>query len=58
MSDTKKDTTVKPLDNHAMDVENVKPLDNHAMDDEIAVLKDTTGGTATPQDNHAMDEKA
>ncbi|MEU8589150.1 hypothetical protein AB0C59_19415 [Streptomyces sp. NPDC048664] len=58
MSDAKKDPIVKPLDNHAMDVEGAKPLDNHAMDDEVAVLKDATGGTATPQDNHAMDEKA
>jgi hypothetical protein len=62
MSDSeKKDTTVKPLDNHATGTEDeITTLDNHATGGEKIVTLDNhaTGGTVTPQDNHATDEKA
>ncbi|GED86374.1 hypothetical protein TNCT6_34590 [Streptomyces sp. 6-11-2] len=59
MSDAKKDSVVKPLDNHATDLEDVTTLDNHATGGTVTPKDNhATGGTATPQDNHATGEKA
>jgi hypothetical protein len=58
MSDAKKDSVDKPLDNHATDLEDVTTLDNHATGEKITTLDNhATGGTVTPQDNHATGEK-
>ncbi|MGP2442266.1 hypothetical protein [Streptomyces sp. JW3] len=46
MADAKKDTVVKPLDNHVMDAETeAGTQDNHVMDEETAAA--TTDATAT-----------
>ncbi|GAA0927457.1 hypothetical protein GCM10009549_49610 [Streptomyces thermoalcalitolerans] len=69
MSDAKKDSAVKPLDNHATGGTETPqdnhatgstetPQDNHATGEKLTTLDNhATGGTVTPQDNHATGEK-
>jgi hypothetical protein len=58
MSDPKKDSVVKPLDNHATGVEDeATTQDNHATDEKITTLDNhATGSTPKPEDNHATGE--